>query len=317
MSTEEKDEDLKISEETDGSVTVELPEGSFAEETEGDEEKQTETAQADAQEDEDQPGDTDAVREARRARRRAKKEYIKKTQLEKDHKIIALTRENEEIKQRLAQIERRTHSFDVDRLEKAIQDEESRINYAKVRLKEATENSDGQAAVRAQELFFEAKQKLDQLRAYKSKFEKEVTAAPEAPNPVVKSLAERWMEQNDWYDPESGDTDSRIAKRLDQQLSAEGWNPASTDYWNELTRRLQKELPHRYTDDSYETPRKRGPRSVVTGSERETGGGASRGTFTLTADQVRAMKDAGFWDDPKQRQKMIKRYAEQARQTRS
>ena len=43
-------------------------------------------------------------------------------------------------------------------------------------------------------------------------------------------------------------------------------------------------------------------------------GGTNR-TFTLTAEQVRAMKDAGMWDNPEKRAKMIKRYAEQARNT--
>jgi len=32
---------------------------------------------------------------------------------------------------------------------------------------------------------------------------------------------------------------------------------------------------------------------------------------------VRAMKDAGFWDDPQKRAKMIKRYAMEARSQRS
>ena len=35
--------------------------------------------------------------------------------------------------------------------------------------------------------------------------------------------------------------------------------------------------------------------------------------FVLEPEQVRAMKDAGFWDDPVKRAKMIKRYAEQSR----
>jgi hypothetical protein len=54
---------------------------------------------------------------------------------------------------------------------------------------------------------------------------------------------------------------------------------------------------------------------MVTGSGRETSPTAGgRNTFTLSAEQVRAMKDAGFWDDPKKRASMIKRYAQEARQ---
>ena len=54
---------------------------------------------------------------------------------------------------------------------------------------------------------------------------------------------------------------------------------------------------------------------IVTGSGRESAAGSGgKNTFTLSPEQVRAMKDAGFWDDPEKRNKMIKRYAMEARQ---
>lgn len=54
---------------------------------------------------------------------------------------------------------------------------------------------------------------------------------------------------------------------------------------------------------------------MVTSSGRESPASAGgRNTFTLSAEQVRAMKDAGFWDDPEKRARMIKRYAQEARQ---
>jgi hypothetical protein len=56
----------------------------------------------------------------------------------------------------------------------------------------------------------------------------------------------------------------------------------------------------------------------VTGSERESVGGRTGGsTFVLDPEQVRAMKDAGYWDDPVKRAKMIKRYAQNPRNDRS
>ena len=312
MSEELKDEDIKVSEEKDGTVTVEIPAG-----PEDSQEQETQLAEGgeskEEDSDEDHPDDTDAIREARRARRRAKKEYIKQVNREKDERLVLLSRENQEIKARLAEMERKTQVAELGRMEKAIQDEEARMNYAKVKMREATDNSDGQAFIRAQELYAETKDKLDKLKGYKSHFEQQAKSKESGPDPVVQKQAERWMAKNDWYDPEGTDPRSRMAKQIDAQLAKEGWNPATRDYWEELSSRLQEAESDAYTDSSDETPRKRGPRSVVTGSERETGGGASRHTFTLTVDQVRAMKDAGFWDDPKLKAKMIKRYAEQAR----
>lgn len=315
MTEENTAEEITVSEQKDGSATVEMPENLLPEE----EENEPKMADDSASDDDDEPHDpneSDRVREARRARRKAKKEYIRKTQAEKDERLTQITRENQEMKARLAELERHTQILAVGRLEKAIQDEEARVNYAKARMKEATDNSDGQSLVRAQELFMDANKKLEMLRGNKNEVENYVKNK-DVPNPVVQKQAERWLEANRWYDPEGSDQRSKLAKKIDNELAAEGWNPATKDYWEELSLRLQKVESSEYTENTYESPRKRGPRSVVTGSERESGGGSSRGTFTLTPDQVRAMKDAGFWDDPKLRAKMAARYAEQARQTRS
>jgi hypothetical protein len=87
------------------------------------------------------------------------------------------------------------------------------------------------------------------------------------------------------------------------------------EYWEELDDRLQKLLPHRYTGTTDEEPRRTSrPRNVVTASGRNTPsstGGANQ--FTLSRDQVQAMKDAGMWDDPVKRAKMVKRYAVESR----
>ena len=99
---------------------------------------------------------------------------------------------------------------------------------------------------------------------------------------------------------------------------AEGWNPATSDYWDEMDNRLRRYLPHRYNDVHEESSSRRKPRSPVTSSGRENASSAGgRQSFELTTEQVRAMKDAGFWDDPKKRLSMIKRYAEQAAQQRT
>jgi len=123
-------------------------------------------------------------------------------------------------------------------------------------------------------------------------------------------LAADWLTDNPWYDPSGQDEDSEIAMTIDKKMVKEGWNPSSPEYWDELDNRLQKYLPHRYNDHIDETPRSK-PKTVVTGSGREsvTNSGGRANTFTLSPDRVRAMKDAGMWDDPEKRAKMIKRYA--------
>jgi hypothetical protein len=315
MNTEkaENEQPIEVTEETDGSVTVELPDS--IQTPDQPEEQKAEGGAVDS--DEDHPDDTEAVRAARRARRKAKKEYIKKTNEEKDQRLTLLQRQNQELMERLAVIEQKTHSSDLARLEKAIEEEELRQNYHAAKMREATSNSDGESFVKAQEAWYESRRKVEAMKGVKTEAAKNMTQENQAVDPRLKRLAHEWMENNPWYNPNGDDEDSQIAKVIDQRLVREGWNPATEEYWEELDNRLQKRLSNRYNNED-ETPRRK-PRSVITSSARESSssnGGSGRNTFVLQPEQVRAMKDAGFWDDPEMRNRMIKRYAQEARQSR-
>lgn len=309
MSTEDKTEELNVVEEKDGSVTVDLPDHL------ADHADDAQASQDDGG-DEDHPDDTDAVRKARSNRRRAKKEYIKRTNEEKDQRLGLLQRQNQELMERLSVVERKTHGADLARYEKAMEDEEYRLRYAQKKMQEATDNSDGEAFTKAQELWYDSRRKLEAMNNYKEQAARASSQESAPANPKLVRLANGWMERNSWYNPEAGDEDTQIAKVIDNRLVAEGWDPATQDYWDELDNRLQKRLPHRYTRNTDE-PSRRSPRSVVTGSSRESSSQAGGNTFVLAPEQVRAMKDAGFWDDAQKRNKMIKRYAQEARNNRS
>jgi hypothetical protein len=166
----------------------------------------------------------------------------------------------------------------------------------------------------AQEMMYEARRQIESLASLKKTAVEPRQTQGNVPDPRLQRLAANWMERNDWYDPSGRDTDSKIAKQIDETLVAEGWNPTSQDYWEELDNRLHKYLPHKYNDSTDVRSSTKRPRSVVTSSGRESvNGSTNRNTFVLKPEQVRAMKDAGFWDDPEKRSKMIKRYAQEAR----
>jgi hypothetical protein len=218
--------------------------------------------------------------------------------------------------ERLSVVERKTHSADLARLDSAITDEESRLDYFRRKMQEATDNSDGAAFTKAQEAWYESRRKVEAMHGIKNRAVQASTNESSPANPQLIKLAKSWMDRNPWYDPDGKDEDSQIAKVVDDRLAQEGWNPASEEYWEEFDRRLQKRIPNRYTSDHEDEPRRK-PRSFVTGSSRESSGSRSGGnTFVLEPEQVRAMKDAGLWDDPQKRARMIKRYAEQARNNR-
>ena len=319
MSENDKPEEAKliVDEQKDGSVTVEgidLPPDDDQDADDGGSSTQmADGGQIPDDGGDDHPDDTAAIRAARREKRKSKKIYQRQQQQEKDLRFQQLQRQNQELLTRLSAVEHKTHGSELARIDKAIDDQQVRIQYAKMKIAEAAQSADGEAMANAQEMWFEARRAAEALENLK----RQATTPKQqaiAPDVHTQRLAANWMERNSWYDPSGGDEDSEIALTVDKRMAKEGWDPRSPGYWEELDNRLYKRLPHRYNDESNDREVVKRPRSVVTGSGRESAvSSGQRGTFTLTPEQVRAMKDAGMWDDPQARAKMIRRYANEAR----
>jgi hypothetical protein len=314
----DKQDDIAIMEEQDGSAVVELPDNMLQDDVpEG---------KADGgnvnDDDADHPDDDAELRAAKRGRRRAKKDLIRKTNQEKDARLTQLQRENEEFKRRLGQLERNTKSEHLVRIDKGIEDAQVRLQYAKMKLAEATQNGDGEAMVEAQTLWQTAQEEARNLTTLRQQADQELRRPQEdntdLPDPQVQKLAAQWMRRNKWYNPAASDPDSRIAKKIDEVMSTQGWNPTDPDYWDELDSRLQRELPHRYNDSNdTETRDVRRPRNVVGSAGREASaayGGSNRTQFVLSPDRVKAMKEVGAWDNPERKARMVKQFIEFDRQ---
>ena len=314
----EKDTEIAVMEAQDGSATVDLPDGLIDDDVQ-DGANMAQGGQTDDSgpndEDSDHPGDNEELRQAKRNRRKAKKDLIRKTNQEKDIRLQQLARENEEFKRRLGQLERNTKAESVTRLEKGIEDAQVRLEYAKMKLAEATQNQDGQAMVEAQTLWQSAQEEVRNLNSLRERAAEDLKRPQEhsVPDPSVQRLAAQWIRKNNWYNPAGADPDSRVAKKVDELMVTQGWNPSDPDYWDELTSRLQKELPHRYNDSNDDEDDRvvRRPRNVVGSAGREAPaayGGVNRNQFVLSPDRVKAMKEAGAWDNPDRKAKMIKQF---------
>ena len=315
--------DLQVSEEVDGSAVVRMPEGEApGAQVNADQDdapqKDTRLSSSDDNDEDDDTPDTDPerekIRQARREERKLKKQLHREKAKESNQLINMLKKQNDQMADRIAQLEKRTAGADMARLDKAIEDAQLRLQYAKMKIAEATKAGDGAALADANEAWYEARRNAESLEALKKKASSapSTPAVPKAPDPRMQRLAGDWMARNDWYDPNGKNTDSKIATQIDAELTDEGWDPTSEEYWEELDTRLSKYLPHRYksNDEPQGRPSSRPPRSVVTGSGRESSPSARPGEFRLTPDRVKAIKEAGKWDDPVERQKMIRRYAE-------
>jgi hypothetical protein len=323
MSTEQEQEVIVIQEEQDGSATIDLPPSIPSPDANHEEDSDDADNAARQAEMADGGGvdpQAEALREQKRLKRVKRKEYHKQVSTEKDHKLDFLSRQNQELLERLSVLEKKSHGSDLARLNKAMEDQHSRTLFAKQKMAEAIAAGNGELHASAQEMWFESRRQFEALDAIKKK----ATAQPrqrtiQAPDPQLQRHASSWMENNQWYDPNGRDPDSKVALTIDQAMAEEGWNPKTPQYWEELDNRLQKYLPHRYTGEADERPTQKRPRNFVTGSGRESASSSAigRNQFALTRDQVNAMKDAGMWDDAEKRAKMIRRYALEAKQLRS
>jgi hypothetical protein len=319
--TDNKDE-IIVKEASDGSAIIDLPADLVEEEVpvqagsqdDGSDEADDAAAAAEIAEGGAVDPEAEAMRSARRAKRKARKEYHKQVSAEKDVRLQNLQRQNGELMERLSALERKQTGSDLARIDKAIEDQKMRIQYGKTKMAEAAEAGDGNLLNAAEEMVYEARRQAEALEHFKRRSVQAPQQQPIQQDPQMQRYASEWVESHgDWYDQMGGNTDSKIALAVDASLIEEGWNPKTEEYWDELDKRLSKVLPHRYTDIIQERPQKSRPRSVVTGGGREAVSSGGKGTFTLNPDQVRAMKEAGMWDNPEKRARMIRRYAVEAR----
>ena len=320
---ENEKKDVPIKEQEDGSVLakVEMPDSiDEIEKVEAPiDERTQEEREEDADDDADEVNDIsdderEAIREGRREERRLKKELKKQRDFSAQNKIKMLERHNADLAERLAKVESTASSYQFAQLDKAIEDEATRVEYAKMKMLQAAQANDASAQVEYLEQLTDAKQRLNQAQYYK-KQQIEQSKAPKqnVPNPVsneVQENATKWLKKNAWYDPQARDTDSRIAKVIDQELAADGWDPSDSEYWEELDSRLSSRLPHRYVSKGGSNKR-----ANPTASSRVANTTSQKaGTITLSRERVSAIKDAGAWDDVEKRNKMIRAYAQYDRE---
>ena len=314
--------EMQIDEAQDGSAIVSLP----ANEDNPQAEQPIRGTQDDDSDDQDDTHGEDAasndpereaIRAARREERRLKKQLHREKIRESSHLVSALKKQNSDLANRIASLESRTSGAELARLDKAIDDASTRVEYAKMKMQEAVNTRQGEALTQAQELWYENQRQLESLKSMKDNASRQISNPKQnisQPDIAVQRNAAEWMGRNNWYDPEMKDADSKIAQALDKTLSEEGYDPSSQDYWEELDERLQKYLPHRYNVVYSANTRNSRPRSVVTSSGRETSGNSKPNEYRLTPDRVAAIKEAGMWENIELRNKMAKKYAEYDRQ---
>lgn len=252
----------------------------------------------------------EAIRESRRQERKDRKTRAREREDNLRNELAGERRARQQLEERLTTIERRSNGSELAQVDADLQKTQEAYAYFKDQVRVASDAKNGSAVAEATDGMLKAQVRFSELQRLKKAIVPAGGGVPRV-DPLLMQHAQGWMSKNAWYDPRGGDSDSRIALEVDRQMGEEGWQPTTPEYWNQLTERLKKYLPHRFKAEKPGYNRDNGgkPRVPVTGSDK--GGASTPGLkkgYRLSADRVQALKEANLWEDPKSRAEAIKRY---------
>ena len=161
-------------------------------------------------------------------------------------------------------------------------------------LKQAMEAGDVEKQVEAQQKMAQLAIEKERLRIRKNKLAQQ-EQAEQTTNPVEDVInqpqqqqkapdpkAQEWAEDNKWFGSDRAMT--YTAMSFHDELVAEGFDASSDEYYNEIDRRIRKEFPQKFEDQSK-------PKQTVASAVRKSASG--RRTVKLTPSQVAIAKKLG------------------------
>ena len=161
-------------------------------------------------------------------------------------------------------------------------------------LKQAMEQGDVEKQVEAQQKMAQLAIEKERLRIRKNRLEQQeaqkqeptveqaIDTAPAQPQAQPDPRAQEWATDNKWFGTDKAMT--YTAMSLHDEIVAEGFDASSDEYYNEIDRRIRKEFPQKFEDQSK-------PTQKVASAVRKTASG--RRTVKLTPSQVAIAKKLG------------------------
>lgn len=289
--------------------------------------------------------EVEAKRQRRRRERKAQKVRQQQARDRDGREMHFLRTRNEQLEKAVGSIAQRVTNNEVSQVDGRLEQLRSARNEAEEVLARAIEANNGSDVVKLNRTIRELEAGINRLSQYKvelakTKEESEESdegrqqeaadqAAGRRPPPSVAKNIDVFGKRHQWFDPKGTDEESQIVRALDSAVLAEGYDPATKDYWIELEDRMKRRLPERMKalqggkereddddlDEEEDPPPTRNGKGAgkPKGGPRMSSGSQTRGNgkqFMLSAGRKQAMIEAGVWDDPELRDKYIRSYAE-------
>lgn len=259
----------------------------------------------------------DAIRERRRNEKQDRKvrrdEAIKRDKLELDF----LRKRNDDLERRVSVQEHRAHNSDLSAYDNALNQAAHEADMAERVIAKAVAAGNGEDVTQAMRYRDQALARIQQLHAQKNQVAQQAPQRPQQKqqiDDVTLRYAHEFIEKNPWYDATGGNEDSAVVIAIDQSLAKDGYDPRTSEYWDELTKRAARRLPERFEKANTKREPRGGP---VVGSGREHAPQSTRREVYISPERKQALVEAGVWDDPVLRAKYVKRYAEYDRNNRA
>ena len=262
--------------------------------------------------------DEDATPEGKRRKTSAEKRKAQREARDRTLKRLDfLEARNAELErqfgERLQVLETTTVATHKASLDEKLAATQTRLQEAEFILAKAIEAGNGEDAAQALRARDAARDEAVALESRKQEMDK---PPPPRENPVADNLKSQWLAANaSWFDGRN--QESLVAMAIDKAVTADGFKPETPAYWEELTKRVKNVLAPSTTTqrrESRDPPRREGP---PVGATREHAPASTRKEVYVTPERKQAMQDAGYWDDPKKRAQMLKRYADHDRDRRA
>lgn len=273
------------------------------------------------------PEETEAIRANRRLERRAKKQREHAARDSNRRELDFLRTRNEKLERQFSQLEQRTYQSEFTTADRELATIEQQLRQADSIISAGIKSGDGDSVTEAQNIkqdLIEAKRRLNaqkervvaearEAQTGGKEKEQETQTRQAQVDPELLAHANRWKAANAWYvadGSEDGDEDRAIAKIVDSRLAQEGFDPSTSEFWDELTDRLKSKLPHRYAkaNGGRSNGHANGERPAMANGNRERS--LKPGEMYVSPERKQALIETGAWDDPKLRQKYLKAYAQ-------
>ncbi len=288
------------------------------------EEEQEEARLGEGRDDEE---DDKAAR--RRSENKSRRQRQKEARERTERELKFLQNRNEELERRFSHFEQETDArvtgSEIASIDVSINKARSDMQLANQVIEQAVANNDGKnlaEALNHRDAIRDNLRDLNQAKEYLAT----TSRVPESPvqqqlDPRHVAHAQKFMTDNEWWDPSGRDTDSQAVLMIDRTLVQEGYNPSTKDYWDELRSRTKEALPSRFESQAGSRDDDDGGKGSGNGQQKPTGsrgpqfrtGGRERplkkNEVYISPERKEAMVEAGVWDDPVLRNKYLASYA--------